>query len=296
MSDPRLRQKLDTGEFIAAPGIQDMITALVANDLEVEVVYGSGYWLTASTYGLPDAGLATYTEMLDCMSRLAEVSNAAVIADADTGYGDLLNVERTIRGYEAAGISGIQLEDQEIPKKCSHSMQIRCIPMSQMAKKIEVACESRRDKKNTLIIARTDARRIETFSQTLKRAESYAKAGADILFIESYQSETEMTKACKELDLPLMANMNDGGNAPLFSAEELSQMGFRIGIWPSLLPLAAIHTLRNALSTFLKTGDSKNSDIRLASFSEFSDLIGFDKIREFNRRWGENPIISESLD
>jgi len=288
MSDSRLRQKLDAGEFIAAPGIQDMITALVANDLGVEVVYGSGYWVTASTYGIPDAGLATYTEMLDCMSRLARVSNAAVIADADTGYGDLLNVERTIRGYEAAGISAIQLEDQEFPKKCSHSMQVSCIPLKHMARKIEVACDSRDDKHNTLIIARTDARKIETLSQTLKRAEAYANAGADILFVESFRSEKEMTQTCKEFDIPLMTNMNDGGNTPMLSSEELRQMGFQIAIWPSFLPLATIHTLRKAISVFLETGESKNPGIPLASFAEFSDLIGFDKIREFGERWGES--------
>ena len=285
MSDPRLRQKLDAGDFIAAPGIHDMITALVANDLGVEVIYGSGYWVTASTYGLPDAGLATYTEMLDCMSRLAQVSNATVIADADTGYGDLLNVARTIRGYEAAGISAIQLEDQEFPKKCSHSMQVSCIPGNHMARKIEVACDSRDDKQNTLIIARTDARKIETFSQTLKRAEAYARAGADILFIESFQSEKEMMQACKEFDVPLMTNMNDGGTAPILSSDELRQMGFRIAIWPSFLPLATIHTTRQAISAFLETGSSKDSQIPLADFAGFSDLIGFDEIRQFSKRW-----------
>lgn len=288
MSDPRLRQKLDAGEFIAAPGISDMITATIANRLGVEVVYGSGYWVTASRYGIPDVGIATYTEMLACMSRLATVSDGAVIADADTGYGDLLNVERTIQGYEAAGISAIQLEDQVFPKKCSHSMAVSCIPKEQMARKLEVACASRADPKNTLIIGRTDARKVETFSDTLRRAESYAKAGADILFIESLTSAEEMAKACAEFELPMMVNMNDGGQTPIFSADELQQMGFQIAIWPSMLPLATIHTLENALSAFLETGSSQNVGVAMADFSDFSDLIGFDRVREFNKRWDES--------
>jgi len=279
---------LDAGKFVAAPGIHDMITALIANEMNVKVVYGSGYWVTASSYGIPDAGLATYTEMLDCMSRLARMSNAPLIADADTGYGGLLNVERTVRGYEAAGVSAIQLEDQVFPKKCSHSMQINCIPTAEMVRKIEVACASREDAQNTLIIARTDARKIESFSQTLARARAYANAGADVLFVESYRSAEEMAQACEEFDLPMMVNMNDGGSSPLFSAEELQQMGFQIAIWPSFLPLAGIHAWRNAITALQETGSSENPDVPLASFADFSDLIGFNKVREFNKRWGDD--------
>ena len=265
-----------------------MITATIANKLGVEVVYGSGYWVTASSYGMPDVGIATYTEMLDCMSRLATVSDGAVIADADTGYGDLLNVERTIHGYEAAGISAIQLEDQEFPKKCSHSMAVSCIPTNQMVKKLEVACGSRNDSTNTLIIGRTDARKVESFDDTLKRAESYAKAGADILFIESLRSADEIVAACREFDLPMMVNMNDGGQCPVFSSGELQQMGVQIAIWPSMLPLASIRTIENALASFLKTGNSRNAEIDMADFAEFSDLMGFDKVRQFNERWDDS--------
>jgi 2-methylisocitrate lyase-like PEP mutase family enzyme len=285
MSDPRLRQKLGAGEFIAAPGVSDMITATIANKLGVEVVYGSGYWASASSYGLPDVGIVTYTEMLECMSRLATVSDAAVIADADTGYGDLLNVERTIQGYEAAGISAIQLEDQEFPKNCSHSMAVSCIPKNQMVRKLEVACASRVDPDNTLIIGRTDARKVESFAETLKRAEAYAKAGANILFIESLKSEEEIATACTELELPVMVNMNDGGQCPIFSVQELRQMGVQIAIWPSMLPLASIQTIESTLAAFLRTGSSQNPDIEMADFGDFSDLMGFDAVRKFKERW-----------
>lgn len=200
----------------------------------------------------------------------------------------MLNVERTVRGYEAAGISAIQLEDQEFPKKCSHSMQINCVPTQQMVMKVEVASASREDPQNTLIIVRTDARKIESLSETLRRAEACAKAGADIIFIESFRSTEEMATAREAIDLPMMVNMNDGGTAPMLSATELQQMGFQIAIWPSFLPLAAIHTIENALSAFKDSGSSENAEIPLASFAEFSDLIGFDKIRDFNKRWDDN--------
>ena len=121
MADPILRKKLDAGEFVAAPGIHDMIAAVMANEIGFDIVYGSGYWLTASAYGLPDAGIATYTQMADRMATLVHTSNAAVIADADTGYGGLLNVHHTVRGYEAAGVTAIQIEDQDFPKKCGHT-------------------------------------------------------------------------------------------------------------------------------------------------------------------------------
>src|SRR5690606_17168567 len=230
-----------------------------------------------------DAGLASFTEMLDCVTRLARVCNGEVIADADTGFGGLLNVERTVRGYQAAGVAAIQIEDQVFPKHCSHTMRVHCVAREEMVARIRVACEARAHGE-MLIVARTDARQTETFSETLARAEAYARAGADILFIESLQSEREMRLACEAFDLPMMANMNDGAN-PIFTAEELRQMGFRIGIWPSLLPLASAHAAENVLRQFMTSGSSRELSAQLASFKDFSSLIGFDRIREVERKW-----------
>ena len=139
MADPRLRANIDSGEFFVVPGIHDMITAAVADKVGFDVVYGSGYWLTASRYGLPDAGIVSYTQMLDSMATLVRTTNAAVIGDADTGFGGLLNVHHTVRGYETAGACAIQLEDQEFPKKCGHTPGRRVIPAEEMALKIRVA-------------------------------------------------------------------------------------------------------------------------------------------------------------
>ncbi len=169
MANPILRQKLDSGKFFVIPGIQDMIAAVIANKVGFDIVYGTGYWLTASAWGLPDAGIATYTEMRNRMETLARTSNTAVIADGDTGYGGLLNVHHTVKGYEAAGVTAIQLEDQEFPKKCGHTPYRRVIPVQDMVEKIKVACDAREDKDNFLIIARTDARQSEGLDGALRR-------------------------------------------------------------------------------------------------------------------------------
>jgi 2-methylisocitrate lyase-like PEP mutase family enzyme len=197
-----LREKLAARKFFVVPGIQDMITAVIADRVSFDVVYGTGYWLTASAYGLPDAGIATYTQMLDRMATLARTTKAAVIADADTGYGGLLNVHHTVRGYEQAGISAIQIEDQEFPKKCGHTPYKRVVSVQDMSDKIRVASEARHDPHNTLIIARTDARQSEGLDGALRRAEAYRSAGADIIFVEALTSEEEMRTACEAASRP----------------------------------------------------------------------------------------------
>ena len=196
MSKASLRAALNAGQFLAVPGIHDMIAASVANKVGFDFVYASGYWMTASAYGLPDAGIATFTQMLDRVSTLARTANASVIADADTGYGGLLNVHHTVRGYEEAGVVGIQIEDQEFPKKCGHTPFKRVVPLIDMVEKIKVACEARRNPEETLIIARTDARQTDGFEGALKRAAAYGEAGADIVFVEALESEEEMRIAC----------------------------------------------------------------------------------------------------
>ena len=187
MADPRLRALIEAGTFFVAPGIQDMTTAVIANKVGFDAIYGSGYWMTASAYGLPDAGIVSFTQMLDRMTTLVRTAQAPVIADADTGFGGLLNVHHTVRGYEAAGVSAIQIEDQEFPKKCGHTPFKRLIPLDDMVAKVRVAVDARRDP-NLLIIARTDARQSEGLAGSITRARAYGEAGADILFCEALSS------------------------------------------------------------------------------------------------------------
>jgi len=289
MTDRRLRDKLDAGKFFAVPGVHDMIAAVVADRVGFDIVYGTGYWLTASAYGLPDAGIATYTQMVDRMATLGRTSKAALIADADTGYGGLLNVHHTVRGYEAAGVSAIQIEDQEFPKKCGHTPYKRLIPMADMVDKIKVAVDARQD---MLVIARTDARQSEGLDGTLRRMEAYAKAGADILFPEALTSEAEMRTACAASDLPVMANMANGGLTPVLKADRLADIGYAFAVYPSLTSLIAARAIEQALIRLRDDGDGEPADIGMFDFKTFCGMIGFEEVWAFERKWAKEESAS----
>ncbi len=284
MSKPSLKAALASGQFVVAPGIHDMITAVVSNKVGFDFVYASGYWMTASAYGLPDAGIASYTQMLDRVATLCRTANAAVIADADTGYGGLLNVHHTVRGFEEAGVTAIQIEDQEFPKKCGHTPFKRVVPMIDMVEKVKVAVEARRNPE-TLIIARTDSRQTDGFEGALKRGIVYGEAGADIVFLEALESEQEMRDACARVSKPMMANMADGGKTPIRSKAELADIGYKLAIFPSTTGLAAAAAAENALQVLKNEGTSNSPNSKLFNFSEFNSLIGFEEVWDFERRW-----------
>jgi 2-methylisocitrate lyase-like PEP mutase family enzyme len=292
MQKRSLRAALDAGEFVVAPGIHDMITAVVSNKVGFDFVYASGYWMTASAYGLPDAGIASYTQMVDRVATLCRTVNAAVIADADTGYGGLLNVHHTVRGYEEAGVAAIQIEDQEFPKKCGHTPFKRVVPTIDMVEKVKVAVEARRNPE-TLIIARTDARQTDGFEGALQRGIAYGEAGADIVFLEALESEAEMREACKRVSKPLMANMADGGKTPIRTKTELADIGYKLAIFPSATGLAAAQAAANALSVLKAEGTSNSPNLPLFSFAEFNSLIGFEEVWDFERRWARPTQAAE---
>jgi 2-methylisocitrate lyase-like PEP mutase family enzyme len=284
VANPILREKLNSGKFFVVPGIQDMITAVIANKVGFDIVYGTGYWLTASAWGLPDAGIATYTEMRNRMETLARTSNAAVIADGDTGYGGLLNVHHTVKGYEASGVTAIQIEDQEFPKKCGHTPFKRLISTEDMVEKIQVAVDSR-ESEDFVVIARTDARESEGLDGVLRRLEAYSKAGADVLFPEALHSEEEMRKACAVLDRPCMANMSNHGKTPVPPAEVLAEIGYAYAIYPSLTSLAACAAMEKVLRDLKDNGIGQPDG--LFDFSEFCSLIGFEDVWAFEKKWGK---------
>ncbi len=284
MADTRLRDKLAKKEFFVAPGVQDMITAVIADKVGFDVVYGSGYWLTASAYGMPDAGLVTYTQLLDRHATIKRTSKAALIADADTGFGGLLNVHHTVKGYEAAGISAIQIEDQEFPKKCGHTPGRRVIPVEDMVEKIKVAAEARQ---NMLIIARTDCRQAEGMDAVMRRMEAYSKAGADILFPEAMESEEEMRQVCAAFDKPVMANMANGGSTPILSTEVLSDIGYAFAIYPALASLISAAAVEQAFTRLLKDGDGEPAEMPMFNFKEFCGLIGFQEVWDFEKKWAK---------
>ncbi len=278
-----LRARLAAPGLITAPGVYDMISARIADRLGFPALYMTGFGVVASHLGLPDAGLATYTDMVGRVSQICTVAQTPLIADADTGYGGLLNVAHTVRGYIKAGAAALQIEDQEFPKKCGHTPGRRVIACEEMVKKIRVAVEARGDD-DILIIARTDARSAHGIDEALRRADAYAQAGADILFVESPESEQEMEKICARCALPLLANMVEGGRTPVLSAQRLEQLGYRIAIFPATGFLAAGAALESVFQTLKRDGSSVNASAPLYNFAEFTKLMGFERVWEFDRR------------
>ncbi|MCX7684182.1 MAG: isocitrate lyase/PEP mutase family protein [Acetobacteraceae bacterium] len=286
MADPRLAAALKAGRFITAPGIYDMISARIADRMGFEALYATGFGTVASHLGVPDAGIATYTDMVSRMGTFARGCATPVIADADTGYGGLLNVRHTVQGYEAAGIAAIQLEDQESPKKCGHTPGRRVIPAEEMALKIRVAAEARKSP-DFLIIARTDARTQHGLAEAIRRARLYAEAGADILFVESPESEAELAEIGRALrGIPLLANMVEGGRTPLLPASRLKELGYAIAIWPAAGFLSAAAALERAYGELKATGSTLGLPPGASyGFERMTDLMGFPEIHAFERRW-----------
>lgn len=280
---PTLRESLSRGTLLSVPGVFDMISARIADSLGFDVLYMTGYGTVASYLGLPDAGLATYTDMVSCVSRIASGTRARLIADGDTGYGGLLNVQHTVRGYETAGAAAIQLEDQEFPKKCGHTPGRRVIPSEDMVAKIKVAAQTR-NSRDFLIVARTDARTTLGLDEALRRAEAYAKAGADILFVESPESEAEMERICRSFDQPLLANMVEGGRTPVLPAARLQELGYALAIFPATGFLTVGAALTRSYSEIKTHGSTANRNLELYDFMDFSRLMGFEKVWDSERR------------
>ena len=279
-----LRARLAAGGTVVAPGVFDMISARLADSMGFDALYMTGFGVSASYLGLPDAGLATLTDMVSCVGRIAGGTATPLIADADTGYGGPLNVAHAVRLYEAAGAAAIQLEDQEFPKKCGHMLGRRVIPAADMALKIRVAADARSDP-NLAIVARTDARTALGLGAALERAALYAEAGADLLFVESPESEDEMARIAAALDKPLVANMVDGGRTPILPRDRLEALGFALAIFPATGFLAAAAALESAYGTLKREGSSLNA-APLHDFQAFNAAIGFREVEAFDRRWG----------
>jgi 2-methylisocitrate lyase-like PEP mutase family enzyme len=282
----RFAERIRGRALVSAPGVYDLISAKLADRMGFEALYMTGYGVVASHLGLPDAGLATYSDMVGRVGQIAAMTETPLVADGDTGYGGLLNVRHTVRGYESAGAVAIQLEDQEFPKKCGHMLGRRVVPAADMAAKIRVAVESRSDP-NFLVIARTDSRTTLGLDEALRRAEAYLEAGADLLFIESPESVEEMARIGGTFDVPLVANMVEGGRTPILDAATLQKLGYRLAIFPALGFLAAGAVLEKAYAGLKATGSSVGIDVPLYPFKDFSALMGFDWVAEFDRKHGD---------
>lgn len=280
------RSVLDGGYFIA-PGVHDCLSALIADQLGAKALYMTGYGTSLSSLGKPDAGLATYSDFVRQVEVLSNSTSAPLIADADTGFGGLVNVRNTVRGYEAAGAAAIQIEDQEFPKRCGHTPGKRLVPERDMVARVQVAVESRLNE-DFLIIARTDARAVEGFDAAMRRSEAYVAAGADILFFEAPESREELTRVGAGFDIPVMANMNPGPTkTPELHASELAELGFAFSIYPGLTMMSAAAAMRTALSYLLQHGSSHGLELPLATLPELHEISGFPEIWAFEKRQAE---------
>jgi 2-methylisocitrate lyase-like PEP mutase family enzyme len=281
-----LRALLLEDRCLTLPGVYDGISALMAASIGFDALYMTGYGSVASALGVADAGTATYSEMLDRVRCIASAIRVPFIADGDTGYGGLLNVDRTVRGYAAAGASGIQLEDQEFPKKCGHTEFRRVIPADDAVAKIRVAVEARPDR-DFLIVARTDARYSEGLDSALRRAERFLEAGADVLFVESVESLEELRRVGETFKgATLLANMVEGGRTPYLSAEELGKIGYKIALYPGSGFLTAAGALQAVYRQLKSAGIGTGADAPMLSFADMNKLMGFPAVHAFEKRHG----------
>src|SRR5215470_14433077 len=281
----RLRALLESGQMIVAPGAFDPLAARLVEEAGFPAVYMTGFGTSAALLGRPDVGLLTMTEMAGNAGRIADCVDIPVIADADTGYGNALNVIRTVGAYEAAGVAGIHVEDQVAPKKCGHMEGKLVIPAPEMAAKVRAAVDAR-TQPEFVIIARTDARAVEGLEQALERARMYLEAGADVLFIEALVSEAEIQEAARAFPgVPLLFNWAEGGKTPPVSLARLTELGYRIVIFPISTLLAATAAMRAILAEIARSGTPAAALAGLPTFGEFVDFIGLPQVREAERRY-----------
>ncbi len=287
MTKPSLKTVLQGGAFVIAPGVFDMFSARIADRVGFPALYMTGYGVSGSYLGVADAGLVTYRDMVDRARTIVGGTATPLIADADTGFGGLINVRQTVRGYEAAGVQAVQIEDQEMPKKCGHTPNRRVIPARDMCRKIEVAVDAR-TLPDTLIIARTDSRTGLGLEEAIRRGQDYAKAGADIVFVEAPESEDEFKRVGAEVDCWLLANMVPTGKSPVVPADRLKAYGFQVAIYPSA-GMSVICAALDASYNYLKShGSTAGSPTPAYTMAQLHDLTGFPEVWAFERRFAEN--------
>ena len=282
----RLRSRLEEDELLMAIGAWDALTARMAQQAGAEAVYMSGSCVSSSVHGGPDVGLTTLTEMTERARQMAGVLEVPLIADGDTGYGNPINVHRTVSQYEAAGVDAIQLEDQDFPKKCGHFEGKTIIPAEEFATKIEAATDARVDE-DFLIIARTDAVAVTGLEDALRRARLYREAGADILFVEAPTEREQMARITDELDAPLLVNMAAKGKTPPIPAEDLRDIGFDLAIYPSDAFKAALRTIQETYQTLITDRSQENVLDRMVEWGERDEITRLDAITDFEEKYAD---------
>ncbi|MBO6836558.1 MAG: oxaloacetate decarboxylase [Alphaproteobacteria bacterium] len=282
----KLRAKLAGQDIVIAPGAYDAMGALFAVEAGFDTLYVSGASIAYSRLGRPDIGLFGLAELTDTVARLADRVEAALIVDADTGFGNALNVQQTVRQLERAGAAAIQIEDQSMPKRCGHLDGKALVPCAEMVGKISAALDARRDT-DTVIVARTDAIGVEGLDAALDRADAYAEAGCDVLFVEAPQDDGQVAAIVDRFRgrVPLLANMVEGGKTPLRSAPELQALGYKLAIFPGGLARAVGHTMRAYFTSLNQAGTTAPFRDRMLDFMDLNAAIGTPDMLERGRRY-----------
>lgn len=281
-----LRNLLKAPGIVVAPGIYDGLSALLVEQSGFRAAYLSGASLCYTRYALPDIGLVSMNEVADTLGAIRERATLPIIVDIDTGFGNALNVQRTVREFERRGASALQLEDQVTPKRCGHLRDKALIPAAEMAQKIKAALDARHSD-DMLIIARTDAIAVEGFDAALDRAEKYVEAGADLLFVEAPENETQMATITKRFGprVPVMANMVEGGKTPILPADQLGELGFKLVIFPGGTVRALAFTLQDYYARLYATGTTDSFRPRMLDFAGLNTLLGTDSFLSQGRRY-----------
>lgn len=279
-----MRERLREKQILLAPGVYDALTALIGEQAGFEALYLSGASIAYTRLGRADIGLVSMSEVADTLANICARVSVPVIVDADTGYGNALNVVRTVQSFERAGAAAIQLEDQSLPKRCGHLDGKALAPTAEMVGKIKAALDTR---KRALIVARTDALAVEGLEPAMERAERYLEAGADVLFIEALRSVEDMKAAAARFGgrVPLLANMVEGGKTPLLPAAELQALGFSIAIFPGGLARRLAHAAADYFSVLKNDGSTAAMRDRMLDFNGLNDLIGARDMLELGRKY-----------
>jgi 2-methylisocitrate lyase-like PEP mutase family enzyme len=286
MASISLKQRLQSSSPVLAPGVYDALTALVAEQAGFEALYLSGASIAYTRLGRSDVGLTTATEVADTLARITERVTLPVIVDADTGFGNALNTQRTVRAFERSGAAMIQLEDQTFPKRCGHLEGKGVVSQAEMCGKLRAALDARHSG-DTLILARTDAVAVEGLAAAMERADAYLACGVDAIFIEALRSPEQMRAACERFGqrVPLLVNMVEGGKTPISAADELGRIGFRIVIFPGGTARAVAHTLQRYYASLHQHQTTAPERERMLDFDQLNALIGTPELLETGKRY-----------
>lgn len=285
----KIRELFAAGKFIVAPGAHDMLTGKIISTLGFDAVYMTGYGQSASHLGKPDVGLMSMSEMVMRAANMVEATEIPVIADADTGFGNAVNVMRTVREYEKAGVAVIQLEDQVMPKKCGHMVGREVISKEEMLGKIKAAVDTRQG--DMMIMARTDARTVFGIEEAIERGIAYKEAGADIVFIESPETQEEMKLINEKVNCLTLANMVEGGRTPMLKNGELEALGYNLVIYPTASTYVTTKAMMDLWEGLKRDGTTATMIDQMIPFPTFNEIIGLPRIREIEANYSTGRVV-----